>query len=189
VKKTIKPIKILKKPTSSVRFGSGFISLKPKKPNWTQTGKNQKKQSQIKKTEPNRFLSKKPEPNRNRSVWTGFGFFLKKIWFSYLFFYKNRTEPKPKKIRKNRVKLKKPSQTGFCPKKPNQTETGRFEPISVFFLIWFSYLFFYKSRTEPKPKKTKKTEQNWKNRAKSVFVQKNRTELKPVGLNRFLFFF
>jgi hypothetical protein len=34
-----KPIKIFKKPTGSVRFGFGFISLKPKKPNRTQTGK------------------------------------------------------------------------------------------------------------------------------------------------------
>jgi hypothetical protein len=34
------------------------------------------------------------------------------------------------------------SQTGFCPKK--QTETGRFDPVSVFFLkkkIWFGYFF------------------------------------------------
>jgi hypothetical protein len=60
----------------------------------------------------------------------------------------NRTKPKPKKPRKkpdpnrkktepnqkNRAKLKKPSQTSlnrFCPKK--RTETGRFEPVSVFF--------------------------------------------------------
>jgi hypothetical protein len=42
-KKTKKPIKILKKPTGSVRFGFGFISLKPKK------------QTQTKKTESNRF--------------------------------------------------------------------------------------------------------------------------------------
>jgi hypothetical protein len=44
---------------------------------------------------------------------------------------------KPEKNRakqeKNRAKPKKPSQTGFCPKKPNQTETGRFEPVSVRF--------------------------------------------------------
>ena len=46
-----------------VRFGFGFINLKPKKLN--QTGK----------TEPNRFCPKKTEPNRNRSVWTGFSFF------------------------------------------------------------------------------------------------------------------
>jgi hypothetical protein len=38
-------------------FGFGFISLKPKKPNRTQTEKNWKKTSQTKKTEPNRFLS------------------------------------------------------------------------------------------------------------------------------------
>jgi hypothetical protein len=40
-----KPIKILKKPTGSVRFSFGFISLKPKKtePNRTQTEKNRAK--------------------------------------------------------------------------------------------------------------------------------------------------
>jgi hypothetical protein len=43
-------------------------------PNRTQT-KNQKKPSQTEKTEQNLFepvLFKKTEPNRNRSVWTGF---------------------------------------------------------------------------------------------------------------------
>jgi hypothetical protein len=47
----------------------------------------------------------------------------------------------------NRVKPKKPSKTSFYPKKPNltkpnQTETGWFEPVSVwFFLIQFDYFF------------------------------------------------
>jgi hypothetical protein len=51
-KKPIKLIKILKKPTGSVRFW--FISLKPKKPNRTQTEKTGKKtESNRKKTEPN----------------------------------------------------------------------------------------------------------------------------------------
>ena len=76
-----KPIKILKKPTGSVRFS--FISLKPKKSNQTQTEKNQAKPgknraktklnqakpSQTEKpsqTSLNRFCPKKP--NRNRSV-------------------------------------------------------------------------------------------------------------------------
>ena len=48
---------------------------------------------------------------------------------------------------------------------------------------------FYKPETKKTKPNPNRTEQNWKNRAKSVFVQKNRTELKPVGLNRFLFFF
>jgi len=79
------------------------------------------------------FISKKPKkPNRNRK--------------------KNRaktekTEPKPEK----------PSQTGlnrFFPKKPNRTETGRFDPVSVFFFfkkiisVWLFFLI--------------KTELNWK---------------------------
>jgi hypothetical protein len=64
-KKPIKSNKILKKPTGSVRFGFGFISLKPKKPNQTQTKKKlekkpsqtRKNQAKTQKTEPNRFLS------------------------------------------------------------------------------------------------------------------------------------
>jgi hypothetical protein len=44
-------------------------------------------------------------------------------------FYKPETE-KTKPKQKNR---KKSSQTGFYSKKPNQTETGRFEPVSVRF--------------------------------------------------------
>jgi hypothetical protein len=70
-------------------------------------------------------------------------------------FYKQKTEPKPKKpsqtgkTEPNRKKLsqnqKKPSQ--------NRTETGRFDPVSVFFskkkiLVWL--FFFNKNRTEPK---------------------------------------
>jgi hypothetical protein len=67
-----------------VRFGFGFISMKPKKTNRTQTQKKQKKPSQT------GFCPKKL--NRNRSVWTGFGF--KKNQFGYFFFYKNQTKPK-----------------------------------------------------------------------------------------------
>ena len=83
----------------------------------------------------------------------------------------NQIEPKSKKITKNRAKpgqtektKPKPSQTEKT--KPNrfepvfviknQTETGRFEPISVRFRFfykkikfWFGY-FFNKNRTEPK---------------------------------------
>jgi hypothetical protein len=58
---------------------------------------------------------------------------------------------------------------------------------------------FYKQKTEPNPNKKnrKKPSQTWKNRAKTektepnqfelVFVLKNRTEPKPVGLNLFRF--
>jgi hypothetical protein len=53
------------------RFGFGFISLKPKKPNQTQTEKNRKKNQA--KTEPNRFkpvfvLKTQTETNRFESV-------------------------------------------------------------------------------------------------------------------------
>jgi hypothetical protein len=55
------------------------------------------------------------------------------VWF---WFYKpetEKTEPNPnrKKLEKNRAKLKKPSQTGFCPK-------NRAKPVFVL-------------KTEPKP--------------------------------------
>jgi hypothetical protein len=61
--KTIKPIKILKKPIGSVRFSFGFISLYPK----NRTEPNQKK------TKPNQFepvfvLKNRTEPNRTWSV-------------------------------------------------------------------------------------------------------------------------
>ena len=59
---------------------------------------NQKKKNRVKPKKPsptglNRFLSLKTKPNRNRSVWTGFGSF----FFNFgliIFFYKNRTESK-----------------------------------------------------------------------------------------------
>ena len=71
-------------------------------------------------------------------------------------FYKSKTEktepnPNRKKPEKNRAKPKKPIQTGFCPKKPNRTETGRFELVLVFFFKYrFGYFLFDKNRTEPK---------------------------------------
>ena len=80
----------------SVRFGFDFLSLEPNR-------KNQKKPSQTEKnqakTEPNRFgqvfvLKNQTEPIRNQSVWTGFGFFKKKIRFGYIFLIK--TEPNRK---------------------------------------------------------------------------------------------
>jgi hypothetical protein len=63
----------------------------------------------------------------------------------------NRTQTgkKTSQAGKNRVKPEKPSQTGktkknrfepvFVLKKPNRTETGRFKPVSVFFLNRFGY--------------------------------------------------
>jgi hypothetical protein len=56
-----------------VRFGFGFISLKLKKPNQTQTGKNRAK------TKPNRKKPSQTESNQ----------------FEPVFVLKNRTEPKP----------------------------------------------------------------------------------------------
>jgi hypothetical protein len=95
-KKPIKSNKILKKPTGSVRFGFGFISLKPKKPNQTQTKKKNWKKNRVKpeKTKPK---PKKPSQtgfypkNPNRTETDRFKLilvFLKKIQFNY-FFYKN----------------------------------------------------------------------------------------------------
>jgi len=71
-----KPIKILKKPTSSVRFGSGFISLKPKKSNRTQAEKTRKKPSQT---------------GKNRARFEPVLVFLKKIRFGYFFFIKTKS--------------------------------------------------------------------------------------------------
>jgi len=85
----------LKKPAGSVQF------YKQKtEPNRIETGQkpsqNQKKQSQNRaKPVWTGFFPKKP--NRNRSVWPGFGsilVFLKKKFGLVTFFDKNRTEPK-----------------------------------------------------------------------------------------------
>jgi hypothetical protein len=96
-KKLIKPIKFLKKPAGSVRFRFYKQKTKKTEPNQNRqkTGKkpsqNRKKLSQNRenraktgKTEPNRFepvfaLKNQTEPNQNRSVCPGFGFFFKKI--------------------------------------------------------------------------------------------------------------
>jgi hypothetical protein len=57
---------------------------------------------------------------------------------------------KKKTVKKNRVK---PVRTGFCPKKPNRTETGRLELVSVFFLKKFGLVvFFFYIKTEPNRK-------------------------------------
>jgi len=50
----IKQIKIIKKLTGLVWFGFGFINLKPKKPNKTQTKKPEKNESNQKKNESNK---------------------------------------------------------------------------------------------------------------------------------------
>ena len=77
---------------------------------------NNRKNRTVKKNRLNRLKFLK-----NRPVRFGSGFISLKP---------NRNEPKPEKNKKNWVK---PVWTGFCPKKPNRTETGRFEPVSVFF--------------------------------------------------------
>ena len=103
----------------------------------------------------------------------------KKNWLNRLKFWKNRpvrflfykqktekpnrteqkkngkkTEPnrkKPSQNRKNWENWAKPVWTSFCPKKPNQTETGRFDLVSVFFLKKFGLVIFLI-----------KTKPNWK---------------------------
>ena len=46
------------------------------------------------------------------------------------------------KILKKSSQTKKIKLNRFCYKKPNQTETSRFEPVSVFLkIIWFVYFF------------------------------------------------
>jgi hypothetical protein len=70
-KKPIKPIKILKKLTGSVRFRFYKPETKKTKPNRTRTQKNRKK------TEPNRKKTEKTKPSR----------------FEPVFFLKNRTKP------------------------------------------------------------------------------------------------
>jgi hypothetical protein len=70
-----------------------------------------------------RFYKQKTEkPNRNRKK-------TEPNW-------KNRAKPKkPSQTKKTEPKPRKPSQTGFFPKKPIQTETSRFDRVSVRF--WF----------------------------------------------------
>ena len=87
----------------------------------------------------------------NRKNWT-----VKK---NRLKFWKNRPvrfgfiSLKLKKLNQTQTERKpnraKPVWTGFCPKKPNRTETGQFEPVSVnVFLNFGLVFFFYKNRTE-----------------------------------------
>jgi hypothetical protein len=58
------------------------------------------------------------------------------------------------------------------PKKPNRTQTGK-KP---------------EKKTEPNQTKTEPNRKTKPNRFEPVFVLKNQTEAKPVGLNRFWFF-
>jgi len=73
-------------------------------------------------------------------------------------------------------KLKKPNRTEPKQKKPEKPEPNQENP----------------SQIEPKPSQIGKTESKPEktepNRFELVFVLKNRTEPKPVGLNRFRFF-
>ena len=78
-----------------------------------------------------RFYKQKTEPNRNRQK-------------------TKNNRAKPKKPSQNR---KKPSQNRFEPvfalKKPNRTETGRFDPVSVFFFKKKSVWLFFFIKTKP----------------------------------------
>ena len=112
--------------------------IKPRKPE-----KKQPKKPNRKKTRLNRLNFLKNRPVR-------FGFITKKLKKP------NRTET-DKKPEKNRAKPENPSQNRFEPvfslKKANRTETGRFDPISVFFSKQKKFnliTFFDKNRTEPK---------------------------------------
>jgi hypothetical protein len=46
-----------------------------------------------------------------------------------------KTEPNRKNRAKTGKNRAKPVWTGFCPKKPNRTKTGRFDPVSIFFYL------------------------------------------------------
>ena len=91
-KKPIKPIKILKKPTGSVRFQ--FYKPEIKKTEPDPTGKK------LKKTEPNQkktsFYSKitEPKPVGLNRFWFNFSFFLKKTDFITFFLDKKQTKLK-----------------------------------------------------------------------------------------------
>jgi hypothetical protein len=83
------------------------------------------------------------------------------VWFR---FYKQKTEKtEPNRTETDKKPEKKPSQTEktepnqfepvFALKKPNRTETGQFDPVSVFFSkkkisIWLLFLI----KTEPNQK-------------------------------------
>jgi len=101
LKKSIKLIKILKKPVGSIWFWFYKQKTKKTEPNQIETKKNLAEPSQIEKTEPN-------QKNQAKPVWTGFC--PKKP---------NQIEPKPSQTgktesnRKTEPKPKKSSQTGL----------------------------------------------------------------------------
>jgi hypothetical protein len=99
---------------------------------WSMGGRKTKKQ-----------LLKKPNREKNQSK------FWKTDWFGFSFISLKskkliQTEPK-KKLKKNRVKPEKPSQTDlnrFLSKKPNQNQSVWID-FSFFFKIWFDYYYYY----------------------------------------------
>jgi len=101
-KKTEKPIKLKKNNWKNRTVKKNQLKFWKNRPVWFQfykpeTEKNRGKPKKPSQTEPSRFepvLSKKIKPNRNQSVWTGFGFFSKKKIDLVTFFDKNWTEPK-----------------------------------------------------------------------------------------------
>ena len=74
----------------------------------------------------------------------------------------SQTEPNRKKPSQNRAK---PVWTGFCPKKPNRTETSRFDPVSVRFRFFFqkknSVWLLFLIKTEPNRKWSPLTDLIW----------------------------
>jgi hypothetical protein len=72
------------------RFGFGFINLKLKKPYRTEPKPKKTWKNRVKPIWTG-FYPKKS--NRNRSVWTGFGFFLNFVWLLFFFI---KTEPNKK---------------------------------------------------------------------------------------------
>jgi len=76
------------------------------------------------------------------------------VWFRFYKLKTEKTEPNRTQTEPNRKNQLKPVWTNFCPKKPNRTETSRFESVSIRFRFLkknqFGYFFFYKNQTEPK---------------------------------------
>jgi len=106
-KKPKKPNWTEQKPEKPSQNRAKPKNTEPNRKKLSQNRENQAKTgkpSQTRKTEPNRFepvfvLKNRTEPNRNRSVWPGFGsvsvfFSKKKFWFGYFFLIK--TEPNRK---------------------------------------------------------------------------------------------
>jgi len=96
----------------------------------------------------------------------------------------SQTRKKPIQTGKTEPKTKKPSQTGkteptglnrFLSKKPNRTETGRFEPVSViFFKNKFRFGNYFLIKTKP----------NWTENDHSYASPSPFQPLLPSTLNR-----